>query len=161
MVSFHQKLLGKVGGWEDLETGSVVDLVNHEKKIIAEIKNKYNTISGGKLSELYYSLENLVMPKASVYKDYTAYYVTVIPKKPVRKDEPFTPSDKEKGARCAENNLIRKIDGSSFYHLVTGNQNALQELYKSLPTVIESVKGNNYQLKDIQILNSYFSDAFG
>jgi hypothetical protein len=46
----------------------VVDILSEEKKVIGEIKNKYNTISGGKLAELYSSLEKLVMPKASVYK---------------------------------------------------------------------------------------------
>ena len=34
----HQKLLGKVAGWDDLGTGSVVDLVCGDKKIIAEVK---------------------------------------------------------------------------------------------------------------------------
>ena len=41
--TFHQKILGHVVGWADLGTGSVVDLVNNDRKIIAEVKNKYVT----------------------------------------------------------------------------------------------------------------------
>lgn len=37
---FHQSLIGKIEGWEDLGTGEVVDLRNKDRKIIAEIKNK-------------------------------------------------------------------------------------------------------------------------
>lgn len=41
--NFHQEILGSVSGWESLGIGYVVDLRNTEKRIIAEIKNKYNT----------------------------------------------------------------------------------------------------------------------
>ncbi|MCB9435193.1 MAG: Eco47II family restriction endonuclease [Ardenticatenaceae bacterium] len=159
--TFHQNVLGAVFGWHNLGTGSVVDLVNSEQKIIAEVKNKYNTISGGKLAELYGTLERLVMPKASDYKDYTAYYVSVIPKKPERYERPFTPSDKEKGARCPSNALIREIDGNSFYELVTGTPDALQSLYDVLPDVIETVVGDVLQVHDIDMLKRYFVAAFG
>jgi hypothetical protein len=43
---FHQMILGKCQGWENLKSGKVIDLLNREKKIIAEIKNKYNTTKG-------------------------------------------------------------------------------------------------------------------
>ena len=35
---FHQKLLGSFKGWENLGTGKVIDLINCERKIIAEVK---------------------------------------------------------------------------------------------------------------------------
>ncbi|MCA9995818.1 MAG: Eco47II family restriction endonuclease [Anaerolineales bacterium] len=159
--TFHQNVLGAVAGWHNLGTGSVVDLVNPERKLIAEVKNKYNTISGGKLAELYGTLERLVMPKASDYKDYTAYYVSIIPRRPERYERPFTPSDKEKGARCPRNELIREIDGSSFYELVTGDPNALQSLYAALPTVIQVVVGSLQQMRDADLLKQYFAAAFG
>lgn len=159
--TFHQNVLGTVSGWQNLGTGSVVDLVNHERKIIAEVKNKYNTVSGGKLAELYATLDSLVMPKASSYKEYTAYYVTIIPKRPTRYDQLFTPSDKNKGARCPSNELIREIDGGSFYAMATGEPNALQNLYDALPAVIETVIGDTYQVRDREVLKSYFTAAFG
>ncbi len=159
---FHQKILGHVEGWKDLGKGNIVDLVNQNSQIIAEVKNKYNTVSGGKLAELYSSLEGLVMPKTSAYKGYVAYYVTVIPKKPERHNICFTPSDKDKGEKCRSNELIRAIDGASFYELVTGHKNALAEVYAVLPVVISSLmKEHHFSKEDKDALKTYFNIAFG
>jgi Eco47II restriction endonuclease len=155
---FHQKILGSCKGWVNMQTGSVIDLVCAEKKIIAEVKNKYNTISGGKLSELYNSLDSLVMPKSSIYKIFTAYYVTIIPKKPDRFDREFVPSDKEKGSKCAANEKIREIDGASFYSLVTEEQNALEDLFDILPSVISKITGKTDLNKDK--LKAFFNQAY-
>jgi hypothetical protein len=157
---FHQNILGLSNQWVNKKTGSVVDLVSEELKILAEVKNKYNTLSGGKLSELYITLDNLVMPKNSIYKGYTAYYVVIIPKKRKRYNIPFTPSNKEKGERCPLNEKIREIDGASFYSLVTGHENALQELFTVLPKVIIDSSEGKYKINDIEKLKSFFELAF-
>ncbi|MDC5837746.1 Eco47II family restriction endonuclease [Vibrio europaeus] len=164
--TFHQKILGHVEGWEDLGTGSVVDLVNEEKKILAEVKNKYSTVTGGDLAAKYYSLEGLVAPKHSKFKGFTSYFVQVIPKKPIRYNELFTPSDKEKGEPCSENELIRVIDGASFYTMVTGRENALKELHDVLPSVIEQVYkeelgDDTFKFNDIPNYANYFELAYG
>jgi len=156
---FHQYLLGSIDGWQSLPTGEIVDIVCHDRKIIAEIKNKHNTIKGSNKSDLYYNLESLVMQKKQAYKDYTAYYVEIIPKKPVRYDEPFTPSDSSKGAKCAYNEKVRVIDGYSFYALVTGIDNALEELFNALPLVIQSLKPN-INKNDLGNMIKYFNLAF-
>lgn len=158
---FHQNILGAVKGWENMKTGSVVDLVSHDRKVIAEVKNKHNTLSGGKRSDQYDNLEKLVMQKASRYHGYTAYFVTVIPKSPGRFDRPFTPSDKETGARLPENALIREIDGAGFYELVTGRKDALAELFKALPGAIAGVTGKASDPADRAALAAYFRNAFG
>jgi hypothetical protein len=156
---FHQKILGSCRGWDNKGIGSEVDLVNKSNKIVAEIKNKYNTLSGGKLADLYYSLEKHVMNKNSIFKDYTAYYVTIIPKKPIRYDIEFTPSDKSKGSRCPSNKLIREIDGASFYSLATGKKDALNELYDIMPTIIEGFTGK--KIPDLQKIKAHFKKAYG
>jgi hypothetical protein len=161
----HQKILGNVDGWNDLGMGSVADLVCHDKKIIAEVKNKYSTVTGGKLAEQYYSLERLVAPKSSQYKGYTAYFVTIIPKKPTRFNSPFEPSDRDKGSKCPKNENIRIIDGASFYTLVTGRELALQELYDALPLMIENIfhteyNQPNFLLPDKDLFRQYFLKAF-
>ncbi|MBL4587396.1 MAG: Eco47II family restriction endonuclease [Flavobacteriales bacterium] len=157
---FHQKILGSVKGWENLGVGNEVDLVNHERKMLAEVKNKYNTLTGGKRADLYRTLEGLVMPKASKFKGYTAYYVTVIPQKPVRFNRLFTPSDKSKGAKCAENELIREIDGAGFYTLITGNENALNDLFNVLPSVVSDVSNGEMSVPKEKI-TQFFTAAFG
>jgi hypothetical protein len=155
---FHQNILGYTKGWTNLKVGNVIDLLSEEHSIIAEVKNKYNTISGGKLSDLYYSLDKLISPKASIYKGYTAYYVSIIPKIGGRLNRPFVPSDKEKGEKCPLNEEIREIDGASFYHLVTGSEFALENLFDILPTVIKDC--SDFEIKDIDKLKKYFNTAF-
>ncbi|AGN14133.1 Eco47II restriction endonuclease [Legionella pneumophila] len=157
---FHQKLLGSINGWECLPTGHIVDIVNHEKRIIAEIKNKYNTIKGSAKAKLYHDLDDLVMQKKQEYKEYTAYYVEIIPKKPERYNQPFTPSDSRKGAKCAANEKIRVIDGYSFYSLASGIQNALEAIYQALPLVIQKILPD-INLAELHSVMKYFNQAFG
>ena len=157
---FHQSILGYSNGWDNLKTGKVIDLMSEDKKIIAEVKNKYNTISGGKLSDLYYSLDNLVSPKSSIYKGYIAYYVAIIPKKGLRYNRPFTPSNKAIGSKCPTNNYIREIDGASFYSIVTGIDNALEELFEVLPEVIKVCSFGKYQVENKAVLREFFNLAY-
>lgn len=157
---FHQTILGFSTGWENMKTGNVMDLVSEKHKIIAEVKNKFNTISGGKLADLYHSLQGQVMPKSSRYKGYTAYYVAIIPKKPKRYDIEFTPSNKEEGEKCPANKKIREIDGASFYDLVTGHNNALENLFDVLPSVILKCSNGKYKIKDNEKLKEFFNTAY-
>lgn len=157
---FHQNILGYSRGWQNMKVGKVIDLFSAENKIIAEVKNKFNTISGGKLSDLYYSLDGLVSPKSSIYKGFTSYYVAIIPKKKGRYNKPFTPSDKGKGAKCPLNENIREIDGASFYSLVTGDENALENLFDVLPDVIYECSEGKYEIKDRDKLKAFFNSAF-
>lgn len=157
---FHQNILGYATGWTNMKVGNVIDLLSESKKIIAEVKNKYNTISGGKLSDLYNTIDGLISPKTSIYKGYSAYYVAIIPKKPERFDKPFTPSDKEKGEKCPVNEHIREIDGASFYSLVTGSDSALEDLFDVLPQVIYECSKGKYLIADKSKLKDFFNLAF-
>lgn len=157
---FHQNILGYATGWTNMKVGNVIDLLSESKKIIAEVKNKYNTISGGKLSDLYNTIDGLISPKTSIYKGYSAYYVAIIPKKPERFDKPFTPSDKEKGEKCPVNEHIREIDGASFYSLVTGSDSALEDLFDVLPQVIYECSKGKYLIVDKSKLKDFFNLAF-
>lgn len=135
--TFHQEVLGSVSGWKDLGTGNIVDLINEERKIIAEVKNKHNTTKGNHRTAIYDDIKMLINED---YNGYTGYYVEIIPKNKKKYDVPFTPpdnteKDKEKKNRPI-NEKIRIIDGESFYKLVTGRPKALEELYKALPKVI-------------------------
>lgn len=156
---FHQKLLGSVDGWKDLGVGNGVDLVCDERKILAEIKNKHNTLKGSNKVDLYHELHGLVMPNGHRYKGYTAYYVEIIPKKPERVDTPFTPSDKNTSSRCYANELIRQIDGYSFYALVTGVDDAIEQVFNALPRVIRECSPSA-KLVGAEGAEQYFKSAF-
>lgn len=164
--ALHQKVLGSVDGWEDLYVGGEVDLKSDQHQVIAEIKNKHNTLTGGRLADEYQSLLNKVSKKSSTYYGYTAYFVTIIPKTPARFNVPFTPSDRSTGAKVAAHEHVRTIDGASFYELVTGRPHALQEFYQALPVVIEHLMQTrfgeeNFTIPDKDAFAAYFTTAFG
>lgn len=157
--SFHQNILGAIDGWSVLNTGGIVDVISLDRKIIAEVKNKHNTVKGSDKSGMYYRLEDLVMRKGHTYKNYTAYYVEIIPNKPMKYDVCFTPSDSRTGAKCPINPLIRKIDGYSFYALATGVEDALYQLFSVIPRVIEKVKPE-CKILETTAAKDFFKKAF-
>ena len=159
MGVFHQKFLGSVTGWTDLGVGKGIDLLNTDKKIIAEIKNKHNTLKGSDQVGLYDELTKLVMPNGQQYKDYTAYYVYIVPKRAGRVNKVFTPSDKKTSTRCSPNDLIRQIDGDSFYALVTGVDDALEQVFLALPKVIKACMPS-LLMTDVDNTEEYFKVAF-
>ena len=161
---FHQNLLGSFSGWRNLGVGEVVDLECLDRKIIAEVKNKFNTVKGSNLKDIYHSLEDLICPRASKYHDFTAFYVELIPKKAERFDRIFVPSDNTKGGRkCEPNMKIRVIDGVSFYDLASGTSGALAEVFKVLPSVIAEIStssGQELSESSITSLSELFQKAF-
>jgi len=156
----HQSILGSIQGWEDLGKNGIIDVVNHDLKIIAEVKNKYNTVKGSDQIELHTRLQDMVMHKTQTYKGYTAYYVEIIPRKPVRYNECFTPSNHKTGTKTTANPLVRKIDGASFYALATGYPDALAQLYDALLRAIEKLK-SGFHFEDKAAIAHYFTAAYG
>jgi len=157
---FHQSILGGLPGWVNLGRGQVVDLVCREKKLIAEVKNKHNTLKASDQAGLYNKLHDLVRKKGQEYFGYTAYYVEIIPKKPECYDRMFTPSDNTTGTPKPEDPLIRRIDGASFYALATGYNDALHQLFHALPQAF-AVLGIASSSTLPALLVDYYSAAFG
>jgi hypothetical protein len=159
--AFHQHILGCVDGWQNLGTESVVDIVNDERKIIAEIKNKYSTVKGSEKINIYKSLKDSIYDKRSKYQGYQAYYVTMIPRKPEGICKPFTPSDNKNGKKPPEDNAIMEIDGKRFYTLVTGSETALEDLFNAIPKIVAA---NHCHLKidgaSITFVKKLFDDAY-
>ena len=132
--NLHQKLLGNIIGVEDLGVGGVVDIVCHQKKILAEIKNKHNTTKGNHKVAIYDDIATLLSKPE--YKGYTGYYVEIIPKKPNQFNIPFTPSDNTTKTNRSERADIRKIDGKSFYELLTDDKNAIYDMYDKMSQIL-------------------------
>lgn len=138
---FHQKILGHINGCQDLGTGNLIDFACPSKKIIAEIKNKYNTVKGSDQTVVYDNLKKcLTKPE---YKGYTGYYVTIIPKN--RGIFNFTPSDNRIHQKRPENPYIRAIDGISFYKLLTGDEDAFFKIYTEIPKILNSLSPSIYK----------------
>ena len=139
---FHQEILGSFPGWKSLGTGSVVDLVNEDLKIIAEVKNKYNTTKGNHKTVIYDDLKSVIKEKR---QGYTGYYVEIISSGKKQFDKEFTPSDNRKSKKRPKNKNIRIIDGKSFYALASEDGNAIENLYNILPQVIGDIMGTEYK----------------
>lgn len=134
--AFHQKLLGSIDGWTDTQAGGSVDLRSDSRSIIAEVKNKYNTMNSASAEATF---RKLATHLRYTDKGYTAYLVQIIPKTAERYDRPWTHSVKIDPLR----DYIRVIDGGSFYDLVTGETNALAQVYDALPGVLATVLGRS------------------
>lgn len=154
---FHQKLLGSIDGWQCLKTGGQVDVLCPLMKIIAEIKNKHNTVKASDKITIYRKLDSLVNLKESGYKDFIAYYVVIIPSQPTRFDREFTPPDSARGDKAPAKLNVREIDGNTFYETATGRENALREIFDAIPHAIESIyrKSENNKNDLSQIKNQY------
>jgi hypothetical protein len=154
--NFHQKVLGSIRGWKNLEKGNVADVLNEDKKIIAEVKNKFNTTKGNHKIAIYDDLEELITNK---YKGYVGYYVAILTKK--RFDKAFTPSDNKKHIRRSENEKIREIDGATFYDMATGEKDAAKKLYHALPAILADItKANKNNLLKDPLFEEFFEKAF-
>lgn len=151
----HQKLLGNIKDVEDLGVGGVIDIVCHKKKIIAEIKNKHNTTKGNHKVAIYDDIAALL--KKPEYKGYTGYYVEIIPKKPKQTNVLFTPPDNTTQTNRPEREDIRKIDGKSFYKLLTDDENALYDMYEKISNIL--VK--NLKLQSNELFIDLLNKAYG
>lgn len=156
---FQQAAFGTIEGVEDLGVGGVVDLIAKDKKVVAEIKNKWNTTKGNHKIQVYDDL--LMMINAN--EGFTGYYVEVLSKKGGRYNKPFTPSDNKAKERRAANDRIRVIDGRSFYELLTGHEDALKELYLQIPDLTAEIlkESSDVVINIDQIKNdTFFPELF-
>lgn len=153
--SFHQKLLGQMPGWKDLSTAGGIDVRSPGKKIVAEVKNKHNTMNSSSAEATYNKLANWLR---YTDKGFTAYVVKIVPKSPSRFDQPWTHSAKLAPPRAD----IREIDGYSFYALATGQADALEKIYEKLrDTVGELTDDNRRTLANDPQAAAIFKTTFG
>ncbi|MFO0862566.1 MAG: Eco47II family restriction endonuclease [Candidatus Saccharibacteria bacterium] len=151
---FHQKVLGSMPGWENAGKGGSYDIKNETKKIIAEIKNKHNTMNSSSAEAVYQKLAGHLRFSE---KDFTAYLVFIIPKPSARYDKEWSPNQRTMTLR----DDIRKIDGASFYDLASGNENALKMLYDVLPSVISNIMGTSEpKVKATSAFDQLFKRAY-
>lgn len=155
---FHQDVLGSVTGFENLGAGGGLDICNRKKKVIAEIKNKFNTTKGNHMVEIYDAIKGKL--KRPEFEGFTGYYVEIIPQNKKIYDKPFVPPDNKTNKRCPANQKIRIIDGKSFYKLMTGNVFALQELFEALPHVIADNFPYKFDKKEAKKYLELFAKAF-
>ncbi|MFT6835725.1 MAG: hypothetical protein ACJA0H_001765 [Francisellaceae bacterium] len=163
--TLHEDIMGSIDGVDALVVGNLVDIVCHDKKIVAEVKNKYNTTKGNHKVQIYRDLAQKI---DEIADGYTGYYVEVLPKGAKAYNHPFTPSDNQTKSKLPERKDIKVIDGKSFYSLLTGNDEALCELYKNLPAIVSEIIEERFKVRlstskvvDSEQFNKNFIKAYG
>ena len=149
---FHQKLLGCVDGWIDLETGdpTKLDLKKKDDTIYMEIKNKYNTVNDNSLSKVWEHLND----NLKEYPDSLQYWAYIVSKNGSSGEGKFKNKNREKPQ-------IKKIWGKAVYELVTGDPEALESVWRVLPNAINDVLQTDRDLPDLRrIEKDWFKRAF-
>lgn len=126
--TFHEHILGGVYGFE-VGKLSGFDIKATNDTLFADIKNKHNTMNSSAAEALFQKLANY----ANTYKKSTCYWVQIL----------ATDSFNIKWAGIINgkeysHTRVNKISGDQFYALVTGENNALANLYLALPKAIDA-----------------------
>lgn len=125
--TFHEQILGGINGFE-VGNLSGFDLKAEDDTLFADIKNKHNTMNSSSAEALFQKLARY----ADDYKKAKCYWVQILAK------NSFCELWKgEINGKEYSHSRVYKISGDQFYALISGNENALFQLYKNLPIAIE------------------------
>lgn len=130
--TFHEEVLGGVDGFG---SGRFLgyDLKANDDSLFAEIKNKHNTMNSSSAESAFQKLARF----ADDNRNSTCYLVQILAKKSFCKKWEAIINGKE-----YSHSRVFIISGDQFYSLVTGNINALYNLYKSLPQAVNDFLGS-------------------
>ena len=132
---FHQRILGSIDGWTNHDAG--YDLENRATRMVAEVKNKHNTMNAGNKQQVLMDLDTAVRQKGKGWK---GYLVIIIPK---NRDERY----ERRLLSCKR--PVYQIDGASFYAMATGGiESAMQDLYEATESILQQDHSMNYGVSD-------------
>lgn len=125
--TFHEQILGGIKGFE-VGNLSGFDIKAKDNTLFADIKNKHNTMNSSSAEALFQKLARY----ADDYKKAKCYWVQILAKNSF--------NDLWKGeinGKEYSHSRVYKISGDQFYALLSGQQDALFQLYKVLPIAIK------------------------
>ena len=124
--TFHEQILGGIKGYE-VGNLSGFDIKAKDDTLFADIKNKHNTMNSSSAEALFQKLARY----ADDYKKAKCYWVQILAK------ESFNELWKgEIIGKEYSHSRVYKISGDQFYALLSGQDDALFQLYKALPIAI-------------------------
>jgi hypothetical protein len=124
--TFHEEILGGVKGFE-IGSLSGFDIKASDNTLFADIKNKHNTMNSKSAEALFQTLARY----ADDNKKAKCYWVQILARKSFCELWSGIINRKE-----YSHSRVYKISGDKFYELITGQSDALLNLYKSLPMAI-------------------------
>lgn len=148
--TFHEQVLGGIKGYK-IGKLSGFDIKAEDDTLFADIKNKHNTMNSSSAEALFQKLSRY----ADTYKKSKCYWVQVLAKNSF--NEPWTG---EINGKEYSHSRVYKISGDQFYALLSGQEDALFQLYRSLPNAIDDylkstslkkTKKENSALEEIMI----------
>ena len=126
---FHQNLFRYAGnGWTVPEQG--FEVVNEERHIYVEMKNKHNTMNSAASQKTYMKMQNKIVRDSRA----TCMLVETIATHSQNKTWIVT-VDKEQ----FNNENIRRVSMDKFYEIVFGDSLAFVKLCKILPSILDDV----------------------
>jgi len=128
---FHQNIfnfIGREDGWSVPESG--YDIVNMEKKVFVEMKNKHNTMNSSSSQKTYMRMLNTLTQDP----DSLCILVEVLAKS--SQNIPWVVS---LDGQQVNNERIRRMSIDKFYELITGDKFAFRKLCETLPLALDDV----------------------
>lgn len=125
--TFHEQVLGGIAGFE-VGNLSGFDIKATDDTLFADIKNKHNTMNSSSAEALFQKLARY----ADDYKKAKCYWVQILAKNSFNEPWKGDINGKE-----YSHSRVFKISGDQFYALLSGEDNALFQLYKALPKAID------------------------
>lgn len=125
--TFHEQILGGIKGFK---AGSLsgYDIKANDDTLFADIKNKHNTMNSSAAESLFQKLARY----ANDYKKAKCYWVQILAKGSFCELWSGEINGKE-----YSHSRVYKISGDQFYALLSGQQDAMFQLYKVLPIAIK------------------------
>ncbi|WP_411897251.1 Eco47II family restriction endonuclease [Elizabethkingia occulta] len=125
--TFHEQILGGIKGYE-VGKLSGFDIKATDNTLFADIKNKHNTMNSSSAEALFQKLARY----ADDYKKANCYWVQILAKGSFNEHWKGDINGKE-----YSHSRVFKISGDRFYALLSGEKDALLQLYKALPIAID------------------------
>ncbi|ADI39035.1 Eco47II family restriction endonuclease [Waddlia chondrophila] len=126
---FHQNIFKYLHqGWKVPEKG--FDVINEEKKVFVEMKNKHNTMNSSSAKSTYIRMQNKILS----CPDSVCYLVEVIAKE--SQDIVWKISN---DGSILSDPRIRRMSIDKFYGLVTNDPQSFKNLCSVLPSVLDDV----------------------
>lgn len=142
--TFHEQVLGGIAGYERGNL-SGFDVKATDDTLFADIKNKHNTMNSSAAESLFQKLARY----ADTYKKAKCYWVQILAKSSFN-----TLWAGEINGKEYSHSRVYKISGDRFYALLSGQDDALFQLYKALPVAINDYLNSLDESKQILLENS-------
>lgn len=137
--TFHEQILGGIKGFE---AGKLTgyDIRAKDDTLFADIKNKHNTMNSSAAEALFQKLARY----ANDHKKAKCYWVQILAKASFC--ELWTG---EINGKEYNHSRVYKISGDQFYALLSGQQDAMFQLYKILPLAIKDYLKSAGEMEEI------------